>query len=126
LDGFVFPELTTRILSDLDMVDHRKSLTLNHYYFEIAAVLKEMFRVLKPRCSAIVVVGNSIMRGVDTQTADCLAEIGRALGFEVPRIGIRHLDRDKRMMPAGINLDLNSQIQQRMHEEYVIGFYKPG
>jgi hypothetical protein len=48
------------------------------------------------------------------------------LGFEVPRIGIRHLDRDKRMMPAGINLDLNSQIQQRMHEEYVIGFYKPG
>jgi DNA modification methylase len=125
LDGFVFPGITTRVLSDLEVVDHRKSLTLRRYYFEMAAVLKEMFRVLKPQCSSIVVVGNSMMRGIDTQTAVCLAEIGRALGFEVPRIEIRHLDRDKRMMPVGINLDLNSQIQQRMHEEYVIGFYKP-
>ena len=29
------------------------------------------------------------------------------------------------MMPAGANIDTKSQIQQRMHEEYVIGFYKP-
>ena len=126
LDGFVFPGTTTRVISELDALDHRKSLTLKRYYFEMAAVLKEMFRVLKPGCSAIVVVGNSIMRDIDTQTAECLAEIGRTFGFDVPRIGIRRLDRDKRMMPAGMKLDLNSQIQQRMHEEYVIGFYKSG
>jgi hypothetical protein len=29
------------------------------------------------------------------------------------------------MMPAGSNVDKTSQIQQRMHEEFVIGFYKP-
>jgi hypothetical protein len=29
------------------------------------------------------------------------------------------------MMPVGFNVDANSIIQQRMHEEYVIGFYKP-
>jgi hypothetical protein len=29
------------------------------------------------------------------------------------------------MLPSGSRLCLESQIQQRMHEEYVIGFYKP-
>jgi hypothetical protein len=29
------------------------------------------------------------------------------------------------MMPTGNNVDSGSQIQQRMHNEYVIGFLKP-
>ena len=68
---------------------------------------------------------SSIMRGRDTETDRSLAEIGEAIGFEIPAIGVRHIDRNKRMMPAGKKIDLDSQIQQRMHEEYVIGFYKP-
>ena len=67
----------------------------------------------------------SIMRGRDTETHECLADIGQALGFQVPHIGVRHLDRNRRMLPAGSKVDKTSQIQQRMHEEYVIGFYKP-
>ena len=88
-------------------------------------VLEEMYRVLKPQKAAILVVGSSVMRGVDIEVQKCLSEIGKHIGFIVPQIGVRRLDRNKRMMPAGIKTDLNSQIQQRMHEEYVIGFYKP-
>jgi hypothetical protein len=84
-----------------------------------------MFRVLKHEKSAIVVVGNSTLAGCDAQVVDSLAEIGKKIGFDVPSIGIRQLDRNRRMLPAGSNVDTNSQIQQRMHEEYVIGFYKP-
>jgi hypothetical protein len=84
-----------------------------------------MYRVLKPGKASIVVVGNSKMRGRNTETHLCLADIGRSLGFEVPKIGVRHLDRDRRMLPAGKKVNDESQIQQRMHEEYVIGFYKP-
>jgi hypothetical protein len=65
------------------------------------------------------------MRDKDTRTEACLADIGRTIGFEVPKIGIRYLDRNRRMMPAGFTPDPESQIQQRMHNEYVIGFYKP-
>jgi len=43
----------------------------------------------------------------------------------VPGIGIRRLDRNRRMMPTSTTVNNESQIQQRMHEEYVIGFYKP-
>ena len=87
--------------------------------------LYEIYRILRPGKAAIIVVGNSIMRGIDTETQSCLAEIGGKIGFQVPKIGVRSLDRNRRMMPTGSQPDLGSQIQQRMHEEYIIGYYKP-
>jgi hypothetical protein len=125
LDGYVFPELTSNLLAQIEAVDRKKTQILRRYYYEMMSVLREMFRVLKPYCASIVVVGNTTMRGMEPQTAECLADIGKSLGFVVPKIGVRQLDRNKRMMPAGMQLNLDSQIQQRMHEEYVIGFYKP-
>ncbi len=128
ITGFAFeklPERTTEIVADIACQDRKRGQVLRRYYSEMTRALREMFRVLKPGKAAIVVVGNSIMRGKDTETQACLSEIGQAIGFQVPKTGVRHLDRNRRMMPAGMKLDLDSQIQQRMHEEYVIGFYKP-
>jgi DNA modification methylase len=119
------PKITTDIVDKIAKLDQKKALVLHRYYSEMTRVLKEMYRVLKPGAAALVVVGSSTMRGEDTLTEKCLAEIGESIGFEVPKIGVHHLDRNRRMMPAGITVDHESQIQQRMHEEYVIGYYKP-
>lgn len=119
------PPYPAQVVSEISALDSRKGQTLHRYYSEMTRALGEMRRVLKPGSVAIVVVGSSEMRGRDTETEQCLAEIGRALGFEVPAIGVRSLDRDRRMMPAGEKIDRQSQIQKRMHEEDVIGFYKP-
>ena len=70
-------------------------------------------------------VRSIVLSGKDIKIHDCLVDIGESLGFQVPKIGVRQLDRNRRMMPVGFNVDANSIIQQRMHEEYVIGFYKP-
>ena len=98
---------------------------MHRYYTEMVRILREMFRMLKLGKAAIVVVANSVMRDLSTETGVCLAEIGESVGFQVPKIEIRHIDRNRRMMTASSVRDPNSQIQQRMHEEYVIGFYKP-
>jgi len=119
------PAFTASVVEDMAKRDEKKGRVLHRYYSEMTRALREMFRVLKPGRSAIVVVGSSMMRGRDTETHHCLADIGRSLGFDVPKIGVRNLDRDRRMLPAGSELNLSSQIQQRMHAEYVIGFYKP-
>lgn len=119
------PIFTTSIVAEVEEADKKKGQVLRRYYSEMARVLHEMYRVLKPGKSAIVVVGNSIMRNINTQTQNCLADIGQSFGFEVPGIGIRILDRNRRMLPAGKIVNYESQIQQRMHEEYVIGFIKP-
>lgn len=126
--GFHFehmPPFTTKKVNEIMNIDPKKGLVLLRYYSEMAGVIHELYRVLKPGKTAIVVVGSSIIRGKDTETHKCLAEIGENIGFEVPAIGIRRLDRNRRMLPAGHQLDPNSQIQQRMHEEFIIGFYKP-
>jgi len=119
------PEYTSTIITGITALDQKKGQVLNRYYSEMTRVLREMYRVLKPGKVSMVVVGNSQMRGRDTETQNCLADIGRSIGFNVPAIGVRDLDRNRRMLPAGLEIDRESQIQQRMHEEYVIGFIKP-
>ncbi len=119
------PARTRQVVADIADRDKKKGRVLHRYFSEMTRTLREMFRVLKPGKAAIVVIGSSVMRSRDTETHTCLAEIGQRVGFRVPKIGVRNLDRNRRMMPAGSELDLESQIQQRMHEEYVIGFCKP-
>ena len=121
----ILPEYSAGIVAKLATLDKKKGAVLQRYYSEMTRVLREMYRVLKPGKASIVVVGTSQMRGIDTETQSCLADIGRQIGFEVPGIGVRNLDRNRRMMPAGNRINQESQIQQRMHHEYVIGFYKP-
>jgi hypothetical protein len=84
-----------------------------------------MQRVLRPDSAAVIVVGTSVMRGIDVQTHSCLADIADRLGFDVVGIAKRNLDRNKRMMPARFGKKSDSMIEQRMHEEYVIGLLKP-
>lgn len=125
IDFEELPETAAEVVAEIGCRDEKKGRVLHRYYSEITRTLREMFRVLRPGKAAIVVVGTSMMRGRGTETHVCLADIGRMIGFEVPSIAVRNLDRNRRMLPAGSNLDLGSQIQQRMHEEYVIGFHKP-
>lgn len=118
------PAHSESVVERVSLVNKGKGSSLHRYYSEMTIALGEMHRVLKRGKAAIVVVGNSILSGEDTEVPKCLAEIGKTTGFEVPRIGVRQLDRNKRMLPAGMDRNKTSQIQQRMHEDYLIGFYK--
>jgi DNA modification methylase len=119
------PPETSAIVAAISAVDSQRGRALWRYYSEMTHIIREMHRVLKPDRAAVVVVATSEIRQYDTQTHKCLTEIGESIGFIVPAIGVRRLDRNKRMMPAGRTVNGSSQIQKRMHEEFVIGFYKP-
>ncbi len=120
------PGFTTDKINQVKSSDIKKGKVLHRYYSEMKKSISEMYRVLKPGKAAIVVVGSSRLRGIDTETHICLSEIGRDIGFHEPIIGIRELDRNKRMLPVSAKKNITSQIQNRMHEEYVIAFYKKG
>jgi DNA modification methylase len=114
-----------QIVAEIAALDSSKAVSLHRYYSEMTRVIKEMWRVLKPGKAAIIVVGTSIIREHDIEIAACLADIGQQQGFELLGIGIRNIDRNRRMLPASTKRNSSSQIQQRMHEEYVIGLFKP-
>lgn len=124
IDNIIFPKMCNDVISMVQKKDIRKGLSLKKYYSEMFGVIKEMHRVLRKKKVAVIVVATSNIKGIDSKTHLCLAEIGTEIGFKLIGINKRQLDRDKRMMPTRWNQNKNSQIESRMHEEYVIIFQK--
>ena len=112
-------------LARLGERDERKALVLRRYFQEMKSVIWEMFRVLRRGKPAVIVIGSSNLRGIDVETHKGLAAIGENAGFILAGIGARLLDRDKRMMPARWGGQQQSQIEERMYKEYVLGLVKP-
>lgn len=112
-------------IEELALVDRRKAEALRRYFTEMGDVLAEMKRVLRPGKATVIVVASSVLRGIDVMTHENLAAIGQHLGFGLAGLGVRQLDRDKRMMPARWGRKPTSGIEKRMHDEYVIGLVKP-
>ena len=111
-------------VQSLEQKDASKARVLRKYLLEMKQVIAEMNRVLKPGKAAVIVVGPSIMRGLEIATHEYLAEIGETLGFRVAGIQKRKIDRDRRMLPISFGRNGDSMIEQRMHEEFVVGLVK--
>lgn len=118
------PDRAEETIKTLSELDKKKASILRKYFVEIGLVANEMYRVLKDNSAAIIVVGTSTMRGINVHTHLCLADISAGVGFDVVGIAERQLDRNKRMMPARFGKKSDSMIEQRMHEEYVVGLFK--
>jgi DNA modification methylase len=126
IDYDEFPRQVREKIEQISEIDISKGNILSKYFKEMRTVLKEMLRVLLPRKCAVIVVGSSTMRGIDTETHINLTRMAETLGFDLVGVAKRTLDRNKRMMPARFNKEKKSQIEHRMHEEFVIGLRKPG
>lgn len=120
------PLTVETVVHQLGERDSARAAILRKYFVEMKSVLAEMYRVLRDDSAAVVVVGTSVMRGIDVRTHECLADIAAEVGFDVVGVVRRVLDRNKRMMPARFHKRTGSMIEQRMHDEYVIGLLKPG
>lgn len=119
------PSRTSEVVARITAVNKKRGAALKRYYSEMRRVLTETNRVLKPDRTAVFVVGSAVMAGIDSEAQNCLGEIGREVGLDFVNIGIRRLDRNRRMMPVTMQRQTQSQIENRMHEEYIVGFYKP-
>ncbi len=108
---------------ELKKINKKKGRALHRYYSEMCEVIKEMYRVLKHGRACVIVVASSVLSGVDVETHLCLSEIGKTHGFEMAHTGKRSIDRNRRMLPTSHN-KTGSQIETRMHTEYILGFWK--
>ncbi|HXH08862.1 MAG TPA: DNA methyltransferase [Alphaproteobacteria bacterium] len=124
ISSIPLPDMPQMVIQQLAERDRTRAVILRKYFIDMKSVFAEFHRVLRSNGAAIVVVGTSMMRGIDIQTHYCLADIAAATGFDVVGVVKRILDRNKRMMPASFGKKTNSMIEQRMHEEYVIGLLK--
>jgi DNA modification methylase len=120
----LLPDFANGKVARLKERSEKRGKILHRYYSEMSQVIKEMFRVLKPGRACVIIVASSILCDLDVETQLCLAEIGEHQGFELVHIGERNIDRNKRMLPTS-HFKKTSRIETRMHNEYVLGFWKP-
>ena len=118
------PVLADAAVSSLHRKDPVKAKVLRKYLVEMRGVISEMSRVLKPAKAAVIVVGPSFMRGLAVTTHEYLASIGEEFRFRIAGIQKRKIDRDRRMLPVSFGRNGDSGIEQRMHEEFVVGLVK--
>ena len=118
------PPVCENTLSQLTSLNKNKAAALRRYFCEMHGVSVEMHRLLKPGGNCIIVVASSMLCGMDVQTHKGLAAVCESAGFYLAGIGVRHINRDRRMMPARWDKQSHTQIEERMHDEYIIGLVK--
>ena len=123
-DDGVLPVQCQKTVNALGATSASKAAALRRYFSEMRDVIREMRRLLKPNKTCIIVVSSSVLAGTDVETHKGLAAIGEMESFELVGIGARHINRDRRMMPARWSKTALTQIENRMHDEYVIGLVK--
>ena len=124
-ENLVIPSETgAGIIHALQQQAKSRAAVVAHYFREMESSLREMFRVLVKGRAAILVVGSSVIQGIDIKAPTVLAEMAGAVGFNVVGVAKREIARDARMMPVS-QQSIRNGIEARMHEEGVIGLVKP-
>jgi len=117
------PRVTSEWCEKVEKKDDRRGKILKQYYTDMSSVQSEMYRVLKEKSAAIIVVGTSQMRGIVIPHHVCLKEIAAHIGFTCIKVGERKLERNKRMMPIAHKSEKKG-IENRLHREYILGLWK--
>jgi SAM-dependent methyltransferase len=97
---------------------------LVRYVRDMDRVLAEVSRVLKPKGEAVLVVGDSTIRGVFVQNSRALAVLGKRNGLRLCSTRRRPLLENRRYLPPPDHRKSGSLLRGRMREEVVLTFNK--
>ena len=94
---------------------------LRRYVLDLAQMMAELSRVLKPNGPAILVVGNSCLKGVFIENALAVRAAAIRAGLKPMRRYERQLPSARRYLPPP-TAAVGSELQKRMRTESVLGF----
>jgi DNA modification methylase len=110
-------DILGKIVTPLTDADRKTACILGQYFEDLAQVLYEIHRVLKPGRAAIVVVGPLVIGGMILQVHEIISGIAEAIGFQ--QVGAR---------PVGGHHDRKSLNGNRKKickfQEYIVGLVK--
>lgn len=119
-------DLAKLVLEYLD-VEHqlpqREANMVKRYVVDLHAMLSEIQRVLKPSGRAVLVVGNSNIRGVFVSNANAVLKIAEHIGLGYVSNRERELPANKRYLPPPIEQG-KSNLTKRMRTESVLTFVR--
>lgn len=111
-------------LEGTDQLPGRILRMIERYVDDMSAMLSELRRVLRPGGKAVLVIGNSCVRGVFVENALAIELIARELGFEVTQRRERQLPLNRRYLPPPTG-PRTSSLSKRMRTETILTLLHP-
>lgn len=111
----------TRVIKKMGIKDKlpaRQQSLFERYVLDLAGVLAEVRRVLKPGGRAVFVLGNSCVRGVFVSNSAAVSTLAREFGLRLERRSYRDLPPSRRYLPPPTT-DGTSNLERRMRKEVV-------
>ncbi|MBZ0285246.1 MAG: site-specific DNA-methyltransferase [Anaerolineae bacterium] len=101
---------------------------LRYYFHDMAKVLREFERIIRPGKKLVLVIGDSYKRGIDIETSKALQELAEGVGFEldvkIPRKVPGRVLVSKRDKQTGRFSSTVSSTSEVYPEEYILVFTK--
>ena len=113
----------THKMTFYEQLEHRDKGMFNRYLLDILALMREVERVLKQDGKAILVVGNSCLKGVFIQNTMAVITAAEIAGLKLIDNNIRELPANRRYLPPPSSIK-QSMLTNRMRTEAVLSFRK--
>jgi hypothetical protein len=116
--------LIAKLTSNLKGIEHLPSRfrgMLGRYATDMAALMIEAHRVLRPGCSATLVVGDSTLRGVFIENSKIVKAAARRAGFRFQSQVRRRLQPGRRYLPPPDRAG-RLELSKRMGVETIVTF----
>lgn len=97
---------------------------VRRYLMDMDKVIREIARVLKPRSPAVLVVGDSTLKGVFLRNSLALAELARRVGLRPQKRRRRALPPNRRYLPPPCSSRSGEPLTGRMRYEVIMRFVR--
>jgi hypothetical protein len=108
----------------IETLPPREQKTFHRYILDMFAVLSEINRVLKPGGKAVLVIGNSMLKGIFVENAVAATTAAVRVGLVQDGSYERELPANRRYLPPPSDKE-SSDLNKRMRTESVLSFVKP-
>ncbi len=119
-----YRDVAEKVVPNFASLPHRSQSMLIHYFWDMDRVLAEISRILKRSGKALVVVGNSTIRGIFINNSRVVTRLARANGLALASARRRELQESKRYLPPPSNVTSGATLRSRMNEEVILSFHK--
>ena len=113
---------TARRMGDIEKLDRRHRGMIVRYLDDMRRVFSECRRVLRDDGRAVLVIGDSSIRGVYLRNSQALIHLAEKAGFTLCSKTVRIIPESKRYLPPPGSEKSGEKMKNRMREETILGF----
>ncbi len=108
------------IIQQMKKMNKKKAYIVYNYFEDMRKCFQEMYRVMKPKATAAIVIGNSTVQKVEIPTHICFNEIAAQIGFNVLPALERKVPLESKGL-ANVHVEYGGEMVQK---EYINIFVK--